>query len=268
MIKIYENGTEIFFQQWKFPGGEVGIKLREINPDSLYNIQMDYESSDCVFIFLNICDALKELGVPRGNINCTMKYVPYARQDRVCSAGESKALDIFIEILSNAHCDVFLVTDVHSEVTLRLMREYGINYKHISQNEAAFALPIFDVLVAPDKGAKSKAKGHLQVHKGKTELVHLCKTRGATGVVYEDFLFDTIQGSVCVVDDLCDGGATFLSLAEMLKRTQPNITNLSLYVTHGLFSKGTEELLKFYDTIYVSNMMYQGTFDASRIKLI
>jgi len=268
MIKLYQDGTEIQFKQWKFPAGEIGVKLQDINPESNYTVKMDFESSDCVFTFLNVCDALEESGVKQQNVGCVMNYVPYARQDRVCSKGESKSLVIFIELLSNAYCGMFHVADVHSEVTLRLMREYGINYWHTPQENTAFHLPVFDVLIAPDKGAQNKAQEHQQFQQGSTALVCLSKTRSTTGIVYEDFSFNTIKGNVCVVDDLCDGGATFLSLAEMLKRTQPNITKLSLYVTHGLFSKGTEELLKFYDTIYVSNMMYKGTFDTTRIELI
>lgn len=90
----------------------------------------------------------------------------------------------------------------------------------------------------------------------------MSKTRVDSKVVYVDYAYDTIKGSVCVVDDLVDGGFTFLSLAEMLKRTQPNITSLNLYVTHGLFSKGTEELKKFYDRIYVHNLMNKSVLDA------
>ena len=55
---------------------------------------------------------------------------------------------------------------------------------------------------------------------------------------------------VLVVDDICDGGRTFLELAAALrdKTRQP----LYLYVTHGLFSKGLGEL----------NARYAGIFTA------
>lgn len=268
MIELYKDHKKIDFKQWIFPGGEVGVKLQDIEVEAFYDVVFEFKSNNCVFIFLNVCDALKELGVKRSRIRCIMKYVPYARQDRVCSPGESKALDIFIEMLSNAHCSLFCVTDVHSEVTLRLFQEYGIIYDHETQEYSAKRLPFFDTLIAPDKGAENKAKEHVQVKEGKAKLLCLNKTRSVNGVVYDDLLFNSVVGSVCVVDDLCDGGATFLSLAEMLKRTQPKMTGLSLYVTHGLFSKGVEELLKVYDTIYVSNMMYKGSFDTATIILI
>jgi ribose-phosphate pyrophosphokinase len=44
-----------------------------------------------------------------------------------------------------------------------------------------------------------------------------------------------------MVDDICDGGMTFIKIAEALT-TQYNIKELSLYVSHGLFTKGTEVL--------------------------
>ncbi|HCW17254.1 MAG TPA: phosphoribosylpyrophosphate synthetase, partial [Achromobacter sp.] len=55
---------------------------------------------------------------------------------------------------------------------------------------------------------------------------------------------------VLVVDDICDGGRTFLELASALRDTtrQP----VYLYVTHGIFSKGLGEL----------NARYAGIFTA------
>jgi ribose-phosphate pyrophosphokinase len=45
-----------------------------------------------------------------------------------------------------------------------------------------------------------------------------------------------------IVDDLCDGGATFISVAGMLHKMSTFIT-VDLCVSHGLFSKTREHLL-------------------------
>jgi hypothetical protein len=52
-----------------------------------------------------------------------------------------------------------------------------------------------------------------------------------------------------VVDDLCDGGATFISVA---KAAGSNAA-LDLYITHGLFSKGLDELRKYYRAIWATD---------------
>lgn len=49
---------------------------------------------------------------------------------------------------------------------------------------------------------------------------------------------------ILVMDDICDGGATFISLAKEIKAHELyNDQELWLYVTHGIFSKGKQTLL-------------------------
>lgn len=46
-----------------------------------------------------------------------------------------------------------------------------------------------------------------------------------------------LSGKTAVItDDICDGGATFIGIAEELKKL--NCQHVVLYVTHGIFSKG------------------------------
>jgi hypoxanthine phosphoribosyltransferase len=51
---------------------------------------------------------------------------------------------------------------------------------------------------------------------------------------------------VLVVDDICDGGGTFIPIVNNLKEAFCEIdekVEVDLYVTHGIFSKGTSSLL-------------------------
>ncbi len=43
---------------------------------------------------------------------------------------------------------------------------------------------------------------------------------------------------ILIVDDICDGGGTFLGIAAKIPESNP----LFLYVSHGIFSKGREAL--------------------------
>ena len=63
--------------------------------------------------------------------------------------------------------------------------------------------------------------------------------------------------TILVVDDICDGGGTFLLLAEALRKAGIH-NDLELYVTHGIFSKGTDALYKSYCPIYTTNSFFQG----------
>jgi ribose-phosphate pyrophosphokinase len=262
MIKLFKDNVRIQFKQWKFPGGEIGVQLpvNRITHGS-YLIQFIYENSDDMVVFLNLCDALKELDVGEYDIRCEMSYLPYARQDRACNPGESNSLVIFVKMLQDNHCGRYFLCDVHSKVGTDLFDRFGIQYTHKEQWQCAENLPAFDIFIAPDAGATSKIVKQCQHRFGTTKVICLTKTRIDGLVVYNDLTYDTVKGDVCVVDDLCDGGATFLVLGEMLRRTQPNIKSLGLYVTHGIFSKGTEKLKSYYDDIFTFNLMNKSVED-------
>lgn len=259
MILIYKDSAPMNFKMWNFPGNEVGIQLEGITPDADYFIHCLMPTSDEVLALLNITDALRRAAVPRSRITMYMPYLPYARQDRVCNPGESFALHVFIEVLSQAYFNLLLVDDLHSKVSEDMLIGADIDYLSREQHECAENLPSFDMLVAPDQGAEHKVTKHLQVQSGRAQVLTLTKARSDGKVLYDNLPVGTVSGKVCVVDDICDGGATFLSLADMLLGTQPEITELNLYVTHGIFSKGLSELKKRYANIYVANL-YNGDY--------
>lgn len=256
MLELVMNGESLPYKSWKFPAGEIGIKLPIFKEYDKINIVATMPSSDELFMMFNMLDALYRQGIPRENIDLYIPYMPYGRQDRACHEGESFALCVFGQMLKAfPHYNNIYVKDMHSEVTHHVLATYGMQFNHMPQSACAMYLPKFDALIAPDKGAADKVKTHYQVSALGVPCYTLLKERKDGKVAYVDFAYDTIKGNVCVVDDICDGGATFLALAEMLVRTQPNMKVLNLYVTHGIFSKGTDELDKFYDTIYVHNNM-------------
>jgi len=262
MISLYSSTrTDIKLKQWIFPGGEVGIKIDEelIYANDAYYIRIDkIPSSDDIMMAINIADALQRFGVY--NIILDVPYLPYARQDRVCHPGESFALEVFIKILGASAITGISTADLHSPVSIDLIRKNKFILTHINQDWCSDNLPYHDVLIAPDKGAESK----IIIYDKAKFIVCLSKTRTNSGVVYDDYPFDTIKGTVCVVDDIFDGGATFLSLGNMLKRTQPNITEMNLYVTHGLFSNPVKfaECKQLFDTIFVYNLMNDSVKDS------
>lgn len=57
---------------------------------------------------------------------------------------------------------------------------------------------------------------------------------------------------ILILDDLCDGGATFIKIAEYLEKFYPARLR-HLYVCHGLFTKGIENVSTHYDKIITTN---------------
>lgn len=266
MLNLKVNGHEVELKSWKFPAGEVGVLIPKVGDNVRVSLILTMPTSDEIIMYLNVLDALSRQGVHYSQIEVHIPYLPYGRQDRACHEGESFALEVFGRLIcSLPFFDKIYTKDVHSAMSILALERFGNGLVEVinqPQSDCAKYLPKHDALIAPDKGAASKAITHFQVAALGVPCFTILKERKDGQVTYVDFPFDTISGKVCVVDDICDGGATFLALAEMLYRTQPEITQLNLYVTHGIFSKGVEELLKKYATIYVHNNMNQSVADS------
>ena len=126
------------------------------------------------------------------------------------------------------------------------------NIKYIRRAATTADGPV-DFLVAPDEGAIKKTLGYSLALKipyiisfkrrnvltGKIEGVNLPKEEG-----------EKITGkTVLITDDICVGGMTFLELAKELRKYNPK--KIKLFVTHGIFNKGTS--LEGIDEIYCTN---------------
>jgi ribose-phosphate pyrophosphokinase len=109
-------------------------------------------------------------------------------------------------------------------------------------------------IVSPDRGATKKTEV-LQKLFPDTTLLQFDKRRdyntGKIAGIYcselEHFHKNRFT-NIVVVDDICDGGATFIAIGKLLRAKFPSAI-LVLAVTHGLFTKGTTELNKYYDHI-------------------
>ena len=109
------------------------------------------------------------------------------------------------------------------------------------------------VLVCPDKGALTRCK-ELQTTLGILNMVVCEKRRDpATGrITKTDVLVDDLSGKTAIItDDICDGGYTFIKIAEQLRAK--NVDKVVLYVTHGIFSKGIGVFDRLIDSIYTTN---------------
>jgi hypoxanthine phosphoribosyltransferase len=71
-------------------------------------------------------------------------------------------------------------------------------------------------------------------------------------------------GNYLVVDDICDGGGTFNLLAEAFQK-DPHAakSDLSLYVSHGIFSKGIRAINDRYVNIFTTDSWCRKPWDVS-----
>ena len=64
-----------------------------------------------------------------------------------------------------------------------------------------------------------------------------------------------LDKDMIIIDDICDGGATFINIAKELRKPGYMYKDNKIYliVTHGIFSKGTTKLSQYFDGIYCTN---------------
>ena len=98
-------------------------------------------------------------------------------------------------------------------------------------------------MVAPDQGAAS-APAPARAWPG-VPLVHAEKTRDTnTGAITGTLVHSDHIGArnFLIVDDICDGGRTFIELAKVLRPLTDG--QVKLYVTHGIFSQGSNRCIR------------------------
>lgn len=255
MIEVLLNGNyKLHYDSFVFSGGEVHIKLNTevvFHQISFANIFVRLESSESVMKLMMVVDALRQ---SYGNItiNLFMPYLPYARQDRLCDNGEAFSLKVFCNLINSLQLNKVVIVDCHSDVGVALLN----NVSHLSAAYAFRAyIPKDAVILAPDAGAVKRCTKIAQAVSFDTKVVCALKERDPkTGKLTKVFLpaesRAALEGkNVWICDDIVDGGATFINLADAIDFP---VYSLNLAVTHGIFSKGFEMCKKF-DKVVTTN---------------
>jgi ribose-phosphate pyrophosphokinase len=156
-------------------------------------------------------------------------------------------------MINSLHLNKVTVFDPHSEVTPALLNNCEVIYNYDFIGRAIEDIGQDLLLTAPDGGALKKIY-KVSEALGGIEVLECSKSRDVKTGHLKGFRVsaDDLQGKSCIiVDDICDGGGTFIGLAEELKKK--NAGNLYLAVSHGIFSKGFDDLLKHFKGIYTTN---------------
>ena len=69
---------------------------------------------------------------------------------------------------------------------------------------------------------------------------------------------------IIIIDDICDGGRTFIELAKEIKKQTDK--PIYLIVTHGIFSAGLEQLTDVIDGIFSTNSVSVLTTESGYLK--
>ena len=262
----------------KFPDGQQSIKIVEHNYCTFYSLS---EQKHPITIYsrmnsfkdveLIICatQALRDIGVKRIKL-----YVPYfigGRSDRKFSSGGVNYIkQVIAPIINSQGYEAVGVMDPHSDVieacinnfrkisTEKLItsfiKDYFIQVKGLEKSDYSKF-----VLMSPDAGAMKKIYDLASSIRYEGDIITCSKHRDVDGKLTKTIvplnipLNDVMDKDIIIVDDICDGGGTFINIAKVIKEEKRFVGKIYLIVTHGIFSRGFDELSKYFDRIYTTN---------------
>lgn len=254
MFEVYCGPKKLDMEVFNFHGGEVHFKFKGFIavPNLTLSVHTDLGTSDEIMLLVLFATYCQDHDM-RYTLN--LRYVPYARQDRYTSHSEPFSLKAFTKLLNTLNPLWVDIYDAHSDVTPALINHVrNVSRRYIVENNliARNWLKNDDaVVVAPDAGALKKNFEVAQ--RFGLPLVVASKHRNVLTGEIDRTTIDTqnidINGkSLVILDDICDGGKTFIELAKAIRKDYTP-KEIKLFVTVGIFSKGVDVVANEFDGI-------------------
>jgi ribose-phosphate pyrophosphokinase len=255
-------------QEWlkviSFPDGQQDVVLHpRINAE---NVLIESRFNSFRDLELIICTVKALRGYGMKNINLKIPYLLGARSDRkFVNGGNSYLRDVIAPILNGLNLEGIVVFDVHSDVAAACIDNLIVesNYRLVRQ-----CLPINDniTIISPDAGASKKVFELCKDLKFSGEVITCDKHRDiSTGKIVSVSVPEfNVANDVVIIDDICDGGRTFIEIAKIVK--QRTGKKLTLIVSHGIFSNGFGELEEYFDEIFTTNSI-KDSYESPIVKV-
>jgi ribose-phosphate pyrophosphokinase len=236
-MRIYTDAGDLAFKTFVFPDGQPHFKLetwdREFDEVA---IEMAIKSPNDLFLALLANDTLRQHGYQSVRLN--VRYLLGARMDRAIDTTQPFTLRVVARLLNGAGFTKIKILDAHSPAATMLIRNSVNILPSDFVAQVSGALNHDFAYLAPDKGAVDRVRALVGVEDFiRANKIRNPQTGEITNIGFDgaSYLFDD-QENVLILDDICDGGATFVALAAKLKEI--GVKKVFLAVTHGIFSKG------------------------------
>jgi len=243
-----------------FPDNQPHVNIEGIESGDEVKVVCSLNSSLVLLHLLQTANALGHLKAQKKVLVIT--YLMAARYDRLMVPGDSFDLEVIAQLINSCGFEKVLLLDAHSEVAVNLIR----NSVSIKNRQMVESYTMEDaILICPDAGAAKKIKEYLDWNKNLKEIVYCNKKRElSTGKITLEVTNPEhcLNRNCVIIDDICDGGGTFLAIADQIKPK-----HLTLIVTHGIFSKGFATLEQKFNEIIVSDS-YGKVYNSRIVKTI
>lgn len=247
---INPDESKIKFHVVEFPDGEKHIVLDSALDHKKHTLIITrITNADDLFILMQLGDILN-----RHEVSFSL-YIPYLmgmRMDRVISFNEAFSLKIVADAINSLGASRVTLVEAHSQKAVSLIDRCVCQYANL------LAVATADYYCFPDAGATERYSPQFGTDsEHPSDKVILCtKERDPETGKLAGFKILNPEvykgGTICVVDDLCDGGGTFAGIAEKLREIAPDAF-LKVYVTHMVNPKGIIMLAEYYDEVEFSD---------------
>jgi ribose-phosphate pyrophosphokinase len=246
MKLVYKHNQEKHFKIIRYPDGQQSVEL-DMNyfndPKQPVTMQvsirnwMELEVYHCLWSALMKNDFIVE--------QIDFMYLMGMRSDRAFAVGQPNYFrDIINPQISGGRHRIGVLYP-HSPIGLMYIRQ--ATAMHVSLKEDGY------YVIGADQSALWSHPNY------SIYLPHFNKKRTADKV--EIYLIHDVHSAIeklpehtpiLIKDDLCDGGATFIAIAEYLEKHYPE-RKRELFVAHGLFTKGVDHVAKHYSQVITTN---------------
>jgi ribose-phosphate pyrophosphokinase len=252
------ENSNIKYKISKFPDGQQSITLDKpliTQRLSMVLIKSRLNSFKDLELIITANQCLREFGIDDVNL-----YTPYflgGRSDRKFGEGQTNYLkNVICPIINSQKFNKVVVMDPHSDVLEACLD----NFVKIGNFELVeFALDNINdkniTLVSPDAGAFKKIFDVAS----KFSIENIITATKVRDMKTGNILHTDVPGidqhndvKYVIVDDICDGGRTFIEIAKTIHNVRPT-AKIYLVVTHGIFSAGFKSLFEYFEGIYCTN---------------
>lgn len=262
ILNLVNRGkSDIIYTITKFPDGEPHIVLKDINRKDEVFVICRITNSDELFILMQVGDILNRQGIV---FYLKIYYLMSMRMDRVISYDEAFSLNIVANIINSIKPVEVIIVEPHSYRATRLinngMSESGTKYIPKGKEYT---------YVYPDAGAEARYNAYF-LHEDK---VYCSKIRSfesgnllGFSIKNPEVIRENPYKPLMLIDDLCDGGGTFIGIANEIRKIDPEC-DLNIYVTHMVNIKGIINLSNTFNHVWFTNSYKDWKSEFKRLSM-
>ncbi len=251
----------------KFRNGELGLHIDEnLRKKQIYFIHDSTKDPQQWWVEILL---LKDLVLSSSaeSFTLVLPNMPYSRQDRKDRPHVPISARALADTISPG-LERIITMDLHADqiqgfypqnVPLDNLYSFPEAVRYLRKHHRDYLKNL--VVVSPDAGSAKRAKKFIEAlnkaneddsEKEIYDFAIIDKERQKAGEVSQMQLVGNVKGKNCLMpDDMFDSGGTSCGAAKTLKAE--GAEKLIAYGTHGIFTKGTDELRKNFDVIMTSN---------------